>query len=104
MSSQFNTFKRTIAHHRKTSLLKHTEYGPLKAFSLSDVDSVEMLARLLNVKVLDGEQMLFKPTLQIYKPFDLQSAYGSDDGLYIVLLFSLNYVYIARCDLIYNLM
>ncbi len=45
----------------------------------------------LQNKVLHGvdEDIIKSEALQIYKPFELQNAYGSGDGLYIAPLFSL---------------
>lgn len=42
-----------------------------------------------NVFESDEKDVMKADCLQIYKPFDLQSAYGEDDSLYIVPLFSL---------------
>ncbi|KAK2843712.1 hypothetical protein Q7C36_011927 [Tachysurus vachellii] len=42
-----------------------------------------------NVFESDEKDVIKADCLQIYKPFDLQSAYGGDDSLYIVPLFSL---------------
>lgn len=37
----------------------------------------------------DEKDVVKADCIEIYKPFDLQSAYGDDDGLYIVPLFLL---------------
>lgn len=148
-----------IACHWETSALNNSEYGPIKAINLCDIDSGEILAQFLNVsmhkdifstnwvkingieyrqglvicssikddmpvfskitkillvdcviffavmklhidsfsehfhayKVFDGEEKDFikADCLEFNKPFDLQSAYGIDEGKYIVPLFSL---------------
>ena len=42
-------------------------------------------------RVFEGEEkdVIKADSLVMYKPFDLQSAYGGDESLYIVPLFSL---------------
>ena len=37
----------------------------------------------------DEKDVIKADSLEIYKPFDFQSAYGGDESLYIVPLFSL---------------